>query len=339
MLSYAEMYRKGMERIREVGAEDMLNLGAETGSQNRMNREFIESLAFEMRFMGSDYATAKTTLLGHEVPHPIQLAAMCSGRLLNKISGMWEEPYLEAFAEGMKQAGSWFWAGAVFGQQIQRFINIGVPVVHIVKPHYTQGYDESKSIIWELKQAEERGCIAVGMDIDVFFSEKTGDEPPDRYSLGPQTMEQMHRYVEATNLPFIVKGVLSVHDALKSQEIGAKAIVVSHHGGECIDYALPILRILPHVRKAVPDMTLFAETGFQRGTDILKALALGADGVCLLTILTIAYAGYGIPGVRDMVLVLADELERNMAICGCKTIDEISSDIIWHPYPDPSKGE
>ena len=339
MLSYAELYRKGMERIGKAGAEHLLDLGAETRSQNRMNREFMESLAFEMRFLGSHYASAKTTLLGREVAHPIQLAALCPGRLLNAISGYWEEPYMESFAEGLKDAGSWFWAGRVAETELQRFIRIGVPVVRIVKPAYSEGWDETDMIIRQLKEAEDRGCIAVGMDIDVFFGEKSGDEPPERYSLGPQTMDQMHRYVEATQLPFIVKGVLSVHDALKSKEIGAKAVVVSHHGGECIDYALPILRILPHIRKAVPDMTIFAETGFQRGTDILKALVLGADGVCLLTILMIAYAGYGRQGVTDMVRVLVDELERNMAICGCRSIDELDPGIVWHPYPDSTKGE
>ena len=69
-------------------------------------------------------------------------------------------------------------------------------------------------------------------------------------------------------------------DALKCEEVGAKGIVVSNHGGEAIDYSVPILRVLPHIKKAVPNMTIFAESGFQRGSDILKALALGADG-CL----------------------------------------------------------
>ena len=238
-------------------------------------------------------------------------------------------PYLEEIAEGVAEAGSWFWVGAIEIEQIQRIIELKVPVVRIVKPFANKSRSETARVIYELKEAEDRGCIAVGTDIDVFFGEKTGDEPPYRYSLGPKSMEEMRQFVEATKLPFIVKGILSVADALKCQEIGAKGIVVSHHGGEAIDYAVPILRVLPHIRQAVPDMTIFAETGFQRGTDILKALALGADVVCVLTILMIAYAGHGRRGVADMLRVLADELVRNMSICGCRTIKDIDPGIVW----------
>ncbi len=339
MLSYRELHEAGMKRIREVDAEHLMDLGAETGAQNRMNREYMESIAFEMRFMGSNYADTKTSFFGHEVSHPIQHAAMSAGRLLNKISTYWEEPYIEDMAAGLMEAGSWFWAGALGNQEMQRIINMGVPTVRIVKPMSNPGWDENEDIIRALKDAEQRGCVAVGMDVDVFFGEKTHDEPPFRYSLGPKTMEEMRRFVEATSLPFIVKGVLSKQDAVKSKEIGAQGIVVSHHGGECIDYALPILRVLPHIRRAVPDMTIFAEGGIQRGTDILKALALGADGVCMLTILTIAYAGHGRRGVTDMVRVLADELMRNMSICGCQTIEDIEPSILWMPYPDRNRGE
>lgn len=339
MLSYRELYDKGMERIQETDSMDLLDLGGETKSQNRLNREYMESLTLEMRFMDSAFADTKTKLFGHEVPYPIQCAAMCRSRLLDHASPFWEAPYLEEFAQAVADSGSWFWAGAVFIPEMQRLINTGVPVVRIVKPTANEGCDESSHIMYELKEAEARGCIAVGMDIDVFYGEKTGDEPPYRYSLGPKSMDEMRRFVEATNLPFIVKGVLSVSDALKCKEIGAKGIVVSHHGGEALDYAVPILRVLPHIREAVPDMTIFVDTGFRRGTDILKALALGADAVCVLTILMIAYVGHGRRGVADMMRVLADELARNMSICGCRTIGEVDPSIIWYPYPDHRRGE
>ncbi len=339
MLSYRELYGKGMERIREVGALDLLDLGAETQSQNRLNREYIESLTLEMRFMDSDFASTKTTLFGHEVSYPIQCAAFCEGRLLNRVAQYWQAPYLQEIAEGVAEAGTWLWVGHVENQQLQRMINTGAPVVRIVKPFTSEDRDENSEIIYLLKEAEDRGCVAVGMDIDIFYGEKTGDEYPFRYPFGPKSMEEMRRFVEATNLPFIVKGVLSVSDALKCQEIGAQGIVVSHHGGEAIDYAVPILRVLPHIREALPDMTIFVDTGFQRGTDVLKALALGADCVCVLTILMIAYAGYGRRGVTDMLQVLADELMRNMSICGRRSIEDIDPSIIWYPYPDRRRGE
>lgn len=339
LLGYGELYSKGMERARESGALDLLDVGGETKSQNRLNREYMESLTFEMRMLDSVFASTETTILGHKVPHPIQSTAYCDGRFLNRVSQHWQASYLEEIAEAIAEAGTWIWAGHVGAQMLQRMVNTGAPTVRIVKPFASKNRDESNDIIYLLKDAEDRGCVAVGMDIDIFYGEKTGDEYPYRYPFGPKSMDEMHRYVEATKLPFIVKGVLSVADALKCQEIGAKAIMVSHHGGEAIDYAVPILRVLPHIKKAVPDMTIFVDTGFRRGTDILKALALGADGVCVLTILMIAYAGYGKRGVVDMFQNLAAELRRNMSICGCATIADIDPSIIWHPYPDPRRGE
>ncbi len=331
MLSYQELYDRGMERIREANALDLLDLGTETKSQNRVNREYLESLTLEMRLMDSAHASTKTTLFGREVLYPIQCAAIAEGRLLNRLSSYWQEPCLEEIAEGVAEAGTWLWVGGlVTPPQLQRLLRPGAPVVRLVKPLFNEAWDENATLVSQLKDAEDRGCVAVGMDIDVFYRKST---------YGPKTMDEMRRFVEATRLPFIVKGVLSVQDALKCKEIGAQGIVVSHHGGEALDYAVPILRVLPHIRKAAPELTIFVDSGFRRGTDILKALALGADAVCVLTILLIAFAGHGRRGVADVLTVLAEELRRNMSICGCRTVREIDPGIVWFPYPDPRGAE
>ncbi|MFN8455136.1 MAG: alpha-hydroxy acid oxidase [Anaerolineae bacterium] len=340
MLSYQELYDKGMQRARESDALGLLDLGAETKAQNRLNRDYLESLTFETRFLGSSMANLQTTILGREVAYPIQCAPLCEGRFLNRVAKQfWQGTYLEEIAQGVAEAGTWLWVGHVGSHQLQRMINAGAPVVRLVKPLANEGWDENKNIIHQLKEAEDRGCIAVGMDIDVFYGEKTGDEYPYRYPFGRKSLDELRSFVEATKLPFIAKGVLSVQDALKCREIGVKAIVVSNHGGESIDYTVPVLRILPHIRKAVPEMTIFVDSGFRRGSDVLKALALGADAVCVLTILMIAYAGYGAQGVADMLRNLAEELRRNMSICGCATVKDIDPGILWYPYPDPRRGE
>src|SRR5207249_10253128 len=82
MQSYRELYERGMERIRAVDGVGLLDLGAETKSQNRLNREYLDSLTLEMRLMDSAFASTATSLFGHQVPHPIQCAAVCDGRLL-----------------------------------------------------------------------------------------------------------------------------------------------------------------------------------------------------------------------------------------------------------------
>ena len=100
----------------------------------------------------------------------------------------------------------------------------------------------------------------------------------------------------------------------------ARAIAVSFHGGEAIDYAVPILKILPAIRQAVPDLTVLVDSGFRRGTDVLKALALGADGVGMATLLLIACAADGRAGVKAMVEMLTEELQRTMSLVGSPSV-------------------
>jgi isopentenyl diphosphate isomerase/L-lactate dehydrogenase-like FMN-dependent dehydrogenase len=166
------------------------------------------------------------------------------------------------------------------------------------------------------------------MDIDVFFLEKAWDEVPGPDYLGHKTLDDMRRYRAATKLPFVVKGVLSAHDARLARAIGADGVIVSSHGGETIDYAMPVLQALPAVRAELVDLPILVDSGFRRGTDVLKALALGAKGVGIATLLLIACAGGGRDGVRAMMEALYDELGRTMSITGCRSVDAIDASIM-----------
>jgi isopentenyl diphosphate isomerase/L-lactate dehydrogenase-like FMN-dependent dehydrogenase len=165
------------------------------------------------------------------------------------------------------------------------------------------------------------------------FGEKQFDEIEGPHTLGPQSLEDLKKYREATSLPFIVKGVLSVQDAkISKEEIDADAIVVSTHGGEALDYAVPILKVLPEIREIVgKEMCILADSGFRRGTDVLKALALGADGVCFGSMIILAFVAYGRDGVANMLNVLYSELQRAMTLTGSKNISEIDPSIIRFP--------
>jgi len=126
----------------------------------------------------------------------------------------------------------------------------------------------------------------------------------------------------------VVKGVLSAKDARLSRDLGADALVVSTHGGETIDYAMPVLQALPDVRRECPDLPILVDSGFRRGADVLKALALGADGVGIATLLVVACAGGGRDGVRAMMEALYEELARTMSITGCRSVDAIDRSIV-----------
>jgi isopentenyl diphosphate isomerase/L-lactate dehydrogenase-like FMN-dependent dehydrogenase len=299
-------------------------LGAETQSQNRLNREYIDSLTFEMRLLGDgQWADTKTTLFGVELPAPLMPAALTVSRVINKLA-LWEEPWLELFASGVAAAGSIMWLGMSTSYELQRILDRGAPVVKIVKP-----FQDNDAVLHRIRDAEARGVVATGIDIDAMYLEKAFDETPGPPFLGPKSIDELKMFRAATTLPFVMKGVLSVHDAqIARDEIGADCLVVSNHGGEAIDYSVPILKVLPEIRAAVPDLTILVDSGFQRGTDALKALALGADGVCFGNLLLLAFVAAGAQGVTDMLENLARELQRNMSIVGCKTVGAIEPSIL-----------
>jgi hypothetical protein len=250
-------------------------------------------------------------------------AALTHSRVIDRLA-LWDEPWLELFAAGVADAGSIMWVGQSTIYQLERIIACGAPTIKIVKP-----FSNNKEIYYQIEDAEQQGVVAVGMDVDAMYLEKAFDERPGPAYFGPKSIDEIKQFRAATSLPFIVKGVLSVHDArIAREEIGADCIVVSNHGGEAIDYSIPILKVLPEIRAAVPELTILVDSGFQRGTDVLKALALGADGVCFATLLLVAFVANGGQGVADMLHALTEELQRNMSITGCKTIAGIDPTIV-----------
>src|SRR6202165_1481251 len=132
-MRYSELYEKGLERIRTVGMEPYLDLGAETRSQNRLNREHMDSFVFEMRLLDSQQADSSTTLFGARLRAPIMAAAICESRILKRLSP-WDPPYLEQIAAGLADAGSMMSTGMVTLEELARIVDQGAPVLHVVKP-------------------------------------------------------------------------------------------------------------------------------------------------------------------------------------------------------------
>ena len=317
--SFGDLWERGMARIRALGREADLVLAAETQASDRINRAYLDRLTFEMRVLGGVQADLRTTFFGVELASPIVAAPLSFGRVLGLLAEhgpQYGTGYLEPIAQGLAQAGSLMGLGVTTSEQVQTVIDVGAPTYVIVKP-----YREIDRILYKIRDAERRGALAVGIDVDVYFGVRTRYEPVGEPYVAPLTPADLRRVRESTTLPFIVKGVLSVHDALIARDIGASAVVVCHHGGEIIDYAVPPLKVLPGIVKAVKDsgLTVFAGSGLRTATDVLKALALGADGVMLGTPLMVGLAGGGAGGVRDLVLALNEELRRNLSITGCAT--------------------
>jgi isopentenyl diphosphate isomerase/L-lactate dehydrogenase-like FMN-dependent dehydrogenase len=132
-----------------------------------------------------------------------------------------------------------------------------------------------------------------------------------------------------TSLPIILKGVLSSEDALLALEYGVSAIIVSNHGGRQLDGCVTSIEVLPEIVEAVAGRCeIYVDGGIRRGTDVLKALALGARAVLVARPILWGLAVEGAQGVQGVLEILHEELERAMALTGCPTLTNINRSLL-----------
>ncbi len=126
-----------------------------------------------------------------------------------------------------------------------------------------------------------------------------------------------------TRLPILLKGVLHPDDARQATRLGVAGIVVSNHGGRTLDTVPATAQMLPRIVEAVAGaLPVLVDGGIRRGTDVLKAMALGASAVLLGRPYVYGLANAGAMGVAHVLRLLRDELEIAMALCGCRTLDQ-----------------
>jgi len=137
------------------------------------------------------------------------------------------------------------------------------------------------------------------------------------------------------NLPLVIKGIMTAEDALAAVNAGADGIMVSNHGGRQLDGCLASIDALPEVVNALKGLNvpILLDGGIMRGSDVLKALALGATAVGVGKPIFFSLVVGGEQGVVNMFNMLRTELESAMALCGCQSIQDITSSLICrHPY-------
>ena len=173
----------------------------------------------------------------------------------------------------------------------------------------------------------EAKAFAVAMDVDAAglpFLKNL--EPP----AGSKTVEELREVAELAGVPFIVKGIMTVKGALKAKEAGAAGIVVSNHGGRVLDQCPATAEVLGGIADAVKgSMKILVDGGIRCGTDVFKAIALGADAVIIARPFVTAVYGGGREGVASYVARIGTELEDTMKMCGVHSLAEITKDCIW----------
>lgn len=178
----------------------------------------------------------------------------------------------------------------------------------------------------KLELVKESEAFAVAMDIDAAGLPFLKNLNPPA---GSKSVEELREIVDAAGLPFIVKGIMTVNGALKAKEAGASAIVVSNHGGRVLDQCPATAEVLEEIADAVDgSMKILVDGGIRSGTDVFKALAIGADAVIIARPFVTAVYGGGREGVESYIQKISGELADTMAMCGVASLEEISRDCV-----------
>jgi len=286
------------------------------GNSDEITREYFDKLLIEFRQIDAILPETKVSLFGTEFETPITTAA------LSHLNGTCEDG-MAKMAEGARRAGALCFSGMGEREEIEAMCATGAKVIKIVKPHANE-----EDIFRELREAKEAGAFGVGMDIDHAFSGNGGYDSVFGQEMRPKSLEELKRYIAATDLPFIIKGVLSVSDAKKAVEAGAAGIVVSHHHG-IMNYAVPPLMVLPEIVAAVGGkLTIFVDCDIESGMDAFKALALGADAVSVGRGIMGPLKEKGAQGVSEKLRMMTGELRAVLARTGSHGPEEIDATVL-----------
>ena len=287
-------------------------------------------------------------ILGQTFPHPIFLAPIGHQQL---------------FHENGEAASAL--AAEVLGSNIviSTFTNTDLRSIKKESPYkwfqlYWQG-DREKSLAL-VKLAEQQNFKAIVITVDsphtgirdrerrVFFQLPEGMQHPhtpthiplpeitaDQHPVFNGLMQIAPKWADIewiianTHLPVILKGVLHPKDAEKAIQLGVQALIISNHGGRVLDTVISPLKALQKIKLVVPtDFPLLLDGGIRRGTDVFKALALGASAVLIGRPYIYGLAVAGALGVAHVTKILKEEFEITMALMGTSTLKEINSEYI-----------
>ena len=286
------------------------------GSSDRITREYFDSLLVEMRHIDAQIPDTTLTLYGQTFETPIMMAA------LSHLNNLWDNGMAE-MAKGAKMAGTVNWAGMGDAKELEDITGTGAKTIKIIKP-----YADNNMILERIAHAKNCGAMAVGIDVDHAFNGNGEYDNVLGYEMRPKSMEEIKEFVQATDLPFVIKGVLSERDAYKCLQAGVQGIVVSHHHG-IMDYAVPPLMVLPDICKVIQgEIPVFVDCGIISGMDAFKALALGATAVSAGRVVMEPLRQKGAEGVKETILRMTRELKGVMARTGCYDLAHMDASVI-----------
>jgi len=322
-------------------AWDYLIGGAETEATISRNRAALDSREFRPRVLRDvSSIDLSSELFGRKVALPVFLAPIGSLALFHADAGL-------ACARAASATHIPFFMGLMAQPTLEKTASeITSPLVFQL---YVRG-DETW-LAQMIARAEATNCAALCLTVDApvygrrerdlvnrFSSAAAVDRPnfseqgvpsqiaPQQAALSWKSVQWIRR---RTKLPLVIKGVMTAEDAVLALEHGADVVYVSNHGGRQLDHAPGALDLLEEIAPVLRGRCdLLVDGGFMRGTDILKALSLGAKAVGLGKLQGLALAAGGAEGLVRALSIIRDELTVNMALLGCDRLSALGTDCV-----------
>lgn len=304
--------------------------GKGSGSTFIRNVKQLKEITLNMDVIHDDFSVDTTFKFFNQTLAAPIMAAPIANVIINYGSSVDEKTYLDALLAGLKQANLLGFVGD--GPQKEAF---DLPL-ETLKNNNSQGVITIKP--WQLETFLEKlhrsiaiKPTAIATDLDAaglvaLKSAATG--------VSFKNTQDIHAIKQALNgIPLIIKGIMKPKDALLAIQAGADAIVVSNHGGRVLDAGLSSIEVLESIVKIVDRKAMvLVDGGFRSGTDVFKALALGADAVLIGRPFSHAAIGGLDQGVEILSKKLISELKDAMMMCHCKDLAHIDRSCINSPF-------
>jgi len=299
--------------------------GTGTGSAFSANLNALAKVKLNLRTIheavNPDLSIA---VFGEKLNTPI-LAAPITGASINMGGAISEREMVDAMLQGTLAAGSLGMTGdtgvpSMYDDGLAGIRAVNGRGIPFIKP---RSNDEIKK---RIEKAEEAGALAVGVDVDGagLITMALNGQP-----VGPKSFKDIKELVSFTELPFIIKGIMTADEAETVAAAGVSAIVISNHGGRVLDYAQGAARVLPAIADRLDGkLTIFADGGVRAGTDVLKLLALGADAVLVGRPLIIGAFGGDREGVKLTIETYTKQLLQAMILTGTAKASDVPQGVV-----------
>lgn len=310
----------------------------------KWNREALDKIKIQTNVLNDvTKLDTKVSLFGTELAYPILIAPTAFHKLMHPEGEI-------ATARGAGAASAVYCVSSFTTTPIEEIAKVAT------QPLWFQLYVvDDRTFVKDLVQkVEAQGCRALCITVDTPVSGSRDRQQKAKFKLPedlkppymidtafaskgqaltfkkPLTWKDIEWFKSITKLPVLLKGILNPEDAEKAIQSGASGIIVSNHSGRNLDTVPATIEVLPYIAQKVNKrIPVLMDGGIRRGTDVLKAIALGANAVLVGKPICFGLACGGAEGVTKVLTILRKELEFAMALSGRTSIASIDSSLIW----------